>query len=364
VAFKDIQISDRFKRRSVKSIWVMISVGFFLFGSSLAFVIWKTDWIAQKAREFLAGKIEERAEERNEPLSDWLFTVSTTRNETKSEPTDPNEPAKASETAESLEPLEVKPQADPNETKGNWRSTLSALKDRLADSDDKWKDGLQAVRELDVVQEKTQNLEDQLKVFFEEKTRPLIKKLMDRYLDGEEVNADQTIKMITGLVDEHFPSTAGFSFGNTVKNRLERQKPAINEFQQTVRQDYDEVIRKFIRELKLFSSLNLGLYLIMLIAIRLTGDRAYCIVVPVCLLMLATLIATGIYIFGQDWFNAMIYDRYWGWTYLIWVGVIFVYLIDIVFWDATLTEFTIEIILTVLKITTEILAAFVRIFSG
>ncbi len=170
--------------------------------------------------------------------------------------------------------------------------------------------------------------------------------------------------MITSLVDENFPSTAGFSFGNTVKNRLERQKPAINEFQQTVCQDYDEVIRKFIHELKLFSALNLGLYLIMLIAIRLTGDRAYCIVVPVCLLMLATLIATGIYILDQDWFNTMIYDRYWGWTYLIWVGVIFVYLIDIVFWEATLTEFTIELFLTVVKTTGEILGAIASAFSA
>lgn len=77
MALKDRQISDRFKRRAVKSVWVMISLGFFLFGTSLAFVIWKSDWIGQKAREFLAGKIEQRADERNAPLSDWLFTIAT-----------------------------------------------------------------------------------------------------------------------------------------------------------------------------------------------------------------------------------------------------------------------------------------------
>ncbi len=50
---------------------------------------------------------------------------------------------------------------------------------------------------------------------------------------------------------------------------------------------------------------------------------------PGLLLVFATVISSGIYIFGQDWFYTILYNDYLGFGYLFYIGLIFGFLLDI-----------------------------------
>jgi hypothetical protein len=47
------------------------------------------------------------------------------------------------------------------------------------------------------------------------------------------------------------------------------------------------------------------------------------------LLTVSTLIASYWYVMGQNWFMTLVYADFYGWTYLVLLGVIFLVLLDI-----------------------------------
>lgn len=47
--------------------------------------------------------------------------------------------------------------------------------------------------------------------------------------------------------------------------------------------------------------------------------------------MFSTLVSVSIYVFGQDWFYTILYNDYMGFTYLVYIAVIFSVLSDIAF---------------------------------
>jgi len=49
------------------------------------------------------------------------------------------------------------------------------------------------------------------------------------------------------------------------------------------------------------------------------------------LLLISTIICSYFYLFEQNWFFTIIYNNYLGWGYLIYLGVVFGFLCDVVF---------------------------------
>jgi len=68
------------------------------------------------------------------------------------------------------------------------------------------------------------------------------------------------------------------------------------------------------------------------------------VVLPAGLLFIATVASIAIYIFGQNWFYTLVFRNYMGWGYLTYVGVIFGFLLDIVFNGASITTSIVEAI--------------------
>ena len=68
------------------------------------------------------------------------------------------------------------------------------------------------------------------------------------------------------------------------------------------------------------------------------------VVLPAGLLFIATVASIAIYIFGQNWFYTLVFSNYMGWGYLTYVGVIFGFLLDIVFNGASITTSIVEAI--------------------
>jgi hypothetical protein len=58
---------------------------------------------------------------------------------------------------------------------------------------------------------------------------------------------------------------------------------------------------------------------------------------PGVLLLSATVLASAIYIFGQDWFYTILYNDYMGFSYLAYIAVIFGILLDIALNKARVT---------------------------
>lgn len=356
--FAKFELGDRGQGRLLRWTWWLVGLGFVLFLFVLVFTFLQEEWIGRKTREFISEKMEKRAGERKYSYSDAFYTLVA----------DSGFKPEKEEAAASVEPAES---AEPNEPEAEAakgvEGLLGKLSERWPGAKESLQKGLEAARGLDIVQENEEAVKVYLKTFFEEKTRVILSRLVERYAGGEEVAAGDLVGMITALLEEALAERFSVSVlprrwsvsVRMVEDRLGRQPEALGRIERLARSDYDEVIKKFIAELRLFSSLNLGVYLFLLVSIRFSGERSFCLIVPTFLMMLATLIACGIYVFGQDWFNTIIYERFWGWAYMTLVAVIFAFLIDIVFLKAIITRIILQILLEMLAGIAQVLGALV-----
>lgn len=101
---------------------------------------------------------------------------------------------------------------------------------------------------------------------------------------------------------------------------------------------YIEIVSKLKFDLRIFLGTNFVMFLILL-AVSFAKPKAIAhLFLPGILLILATTIATAMYIFGQDWFYTILYNDYMGFGYLAYLSIIFGVLLDIVLNKARLTS--------------------------
>ena len=107
---------------------------------------------------------------------------------------------------------------------------------------------------------------------------------------------------------------------------------------------YDETLDKLRHELTVFSASNAAAFALLLGLTFLRPGLARPLALPAWLLLLSTVITCGFYIFGQNWFYAILLDNYVGYAYPAYIGVVFLFLLDICFNGATVTLFVLELI--------------------
>lgn len=113
-----------------------------------------------------------------------------------------------------------------------------------------------------------------------------------------------------------------------------------------VKRKYMEIVGGLKVDLRVFLGSNLALFAILLGVSFLKRRAAAHLCIPGLLLLVATLISSAIYVFGQDWFFTILYNDYMGLGYLVYVLVIFAFLVDIAMNKARVTA---EIINSVLE---------------
>jgi hypothetical protein len=121
---------------------------------------------------------------------------------------------------------------------------------------------------------------------------------------------------------------------------LERIK-SINVAQDTlgniIKGKYIEIVGNLKVDLRIFLVTNFIMFFILL-TVSFTKPKAIAhLFLPGMLLVVATIISSSIYIFGQDWFYTILYNDYMGFGYLAYITVIFGVLVDIVFNKARVT---------------------------
>jgi len=100
---------------------------------------------------------------------------------------------------------------------------------------------------------------------------------------------------------------------------------------------YIEIVSNLKLDLRIFLGSNLLMFLILLV-VSLAKPKAIAhLFLPGVLLLIATILASAIYIFGQDWFYTILYNDYMGFGYLAYIAVIFGVLIDIALNKARVT---------------------------
>ncbi len=92
---------------------------------------------------------------------------------------------------------------------------------------------------------------------------------------------------------------------------------------------YLEIVGKLRKDLRIFLGANFAMYLALL-SLSFLKQRAIAhLFLPGLLLFVSTITASAIYLFGQNWFYTILYDRYTGYWFLIYLAVIFAFLMDI-----------------------------------
>ncbi|MDZ7924918.1 MAG: hypothetical protein U5M23_12900 [Marinagarivorans sp.] len=100
---------------------------------------------------------------------------------------------------------------------------------------------------------------------------------------------------------------------------------------------YIEIVTNLKFDLRIFLGSNFLMFLILLIVSLAKPKAITHLFVPGVLLLTATILASVIYIFGQDWFYTILYNDYMGFGYLAYIAVIFGVLVDIALNKARVT---------------------------
>jgi hypothetical protein len=113
-----------------------------------------------------------------------------------------------------------------------------------------------------------------------------------------------------------------------------------------VQSTYMEVVAKLKRDVRIFTGTNAGVFLLLLLVSFLKPKAISHLFLPGVLLLVSTVFCSYFYIFEQNWLLTIIYSDYLGFTYLVYLAVVFVFLCDIVFNRARITTEIVNAILS------------------
>lgn len=119
--------------------------------------------------------------------------------------------------------------------------------------------------------------------------------------------------------------------------RMQNIKIAESTLNDIVKGKYLEIVSNLKLDLRVFLGSNLAMFLLLIAVSFAKPEAVKHLFFPGLLLVVATILSSSIYIFGQDWFYTILYNDYMGFGYLAYIAVIFGVLLDIVFNRAKVT---------------------------
>ncbi|WP_375723333.1 hypothetical protein LXN10_12515 [Arcobacter sp. KX21116] len=133
-------------------------------------------------------------------------------------------------------------------------------------------------------------------------------------------------------------------FDITILN-LQKANDKITNF---MKMKYMQIVQSIINDFRIFSGSNLVFFLIALILLFFKSKANAQITLVAGLLFLSTIICSYFYIFEQDWFYNIIYQDFFGYFYLMYMGIVFLFLCDIIFNKARITTEIINFIANII----------------
>lgn len=127
------------------------------------------------------------------------------------------------------------------------------------------------------------------------------------------------------------------SIASGYMERIKSIQVAESTLSDIVKGKYLKIVGALKLDLRIFFSSNSAVFLILLSISLLKPRAVQHLFLPGLLLVFATVASSAIYVFGQDWFYAILYNDYMGFSYLLYLTIIFGLLIDITFNKARAT---------------------------
>ena len=121
------------------------------------------------------------------------------------------------------------------------------------------------------------------------------------------------------------------------QSRLSMLEQAAPQLRRIMEGLYGEIVTDLLRDLRIFTGINLAAFLTLLGISMARPSQARHLLVPAILLGSAALAASLFYVFGRNWFFTLLYADYLGWTYGLWLLLIFALFCDIVLFRARIT---------------------------
>lgn len=125
--------------------------------------------------------------------------------------------------------------------------------------------------------------------------------------------------------------------------QLNRIALQLDKLPQFIGQRYADTVRHLLGELRLFSGINAASFALVALGGfmgfrgRLAPPVARSVCVAAGLLLLALGAALWGYLFNQNWLETLLFNRWVGWGYALWLGLVFAWLCDLVLNRARLT---------------------------
>lgn len=127
------------------------------------------------------------------------------------------------------------------------------------------------------------------------------------------------------------------SIGNGYRERIAQITQAEHNLSAVIHNKYMEIATRLQWDVSIFLLSNATMFLMLLLISFLKPAFTRQLFLPATLLLIATLAASFIYLFGQNWFYTLFYDDYMGFGYLAYIGIIFGLLLDIALNKARVT---------------------------
>ncbi len=120
------------------------------------------------------------------------------------------------------------------------------------------------------------------------------------------------------------------SFRDLFEHKFERASQASTKITTFIEGKYTETLSELRRDFRVFSGVNSVAFLTVFLALLFKHRARVHLLLPSTLLILSALISIYFYIFQQNWFFTLLHGSYWGFAYAVYMGVIFIFLLDIV----------------------------------
>lgn len=174
----------------------------------------------------------------------------------------------------------------------------------------------------------------------DDNTSDLLKNLQEKYSD----DADRIKIMLDARVDQIVADAISKLCGDNCavknerrekfralfENRFERASRLSENMTAFIEGKYTQTLEKLRHDFRVFSGINILAFMTVFLALLLKHRARIHLIVPAGLLIMSAFIAIYFYLFQQNWFFTILNGNYWGYSYAIYMAIIYAFLLDII----------------------------------
>ncbi|WP_020559572.1 hypothetical protein [Thiofilum flexile] len=127
------------------------------------------------------------------------------------------------------------------------------------------------------------------------------------------------------------------SIASGYRERIKNIQIAEHTLGDIIKNKYIAILDSLKNDLQIFLGANVAMFFILFILSLIKPSATSHLFLPGLLLLIATVLSSCVYIFGQNWFYTILYNDYMGFWYLAYIAVIFGFLLDVSLFKARVT---------------------------